>query len=517
MNKHTKQKLKYMNRKRRKRRLLLSGLFCAVFFLLFGIVSISMYSYVRKFPKDVIAQNVYIGFIDVSGKTKEEGETLLLENEKNVGDCIVSFIVGEQKVDLYLKDVTISYKEKERMLEEAISYGKKGNFYSRYWKLKKLKKEGMTIADGFQIDQELLYTFLEQQVKPHSTLAIDASVTKDGENFVITKEKEGKTLDIIETTKECIKHLNEEWNYEGFQITVTEKVDKPKIIAKDLEDIKDLLGSYVTDAGGGARVQNIQVGIEKLNGTVLMSGEELSFLSKTVPFTQENGYVKAGAFEEGQVVDSYGGGICQVSTTLYNAVIYAELEIEERSPHSMQVYYVEPSRDAAIAEDVKDLIFKNPYKTPIYIEGYFTDAGEIVFNIYGKETRKEGYRIEYESEVIDTEDYKVAYQEDDLAALGTMTEKGNASNGMEARLWKVRYQDGTEVSREKFNHSYYMRSDLVVHVGTASPNKEAVGIVITAINSQNKEKVYEGIARAKALGNAGTNSENTDSGEENGE
>ncbi len=80
----------------------------------------------------------------------------------------------------------------------------------------------------------------------------------------------------------------------------------------------------------------------------------------------------AGSYENGQVVDSFGGGICQVSTTLYNAVLYAELEVVERYPHSMLVAYVDPSRDAAIAGDYLDFVFQNNYETPIFIAGEMT-------------------------------------------------------------------------------------------------------------------------------------------------
>ena len=88
-----------------------------------------------------------------------------------------------------------------------------------------------------------------------------------------------------------------------------------------------------------------------------------------VPFNAENGYELAGSYENGTTVETYGGGICQVSTTLYNAVIRAELEITERFAHSMIVSYVEPSMDAAISGEYKDLKFKNSTKYPVYIEG----------------------------------------------------------------------------------------------------------------------------------------------------
>ena len=187
--------------------------------------------------------------------------------------------------------------------------------------------------------------------------------------------------------------LNKEWSYEAIEFEMKQSVEEPKIKRSDLEVIQDELGSFYTDAGSGTRLKNIQRAAELLNGIVLMPGEELSVEKATTPYTIENGYVEGSAYENGQIVQSIGGGLCQVSTTLYNAVLYAVLEIVTRSAHSMQVNYVEPSRDAAIAEGVKDLIFKNSYDYPVLIEGYINSAGQLWFRIYGNETRPENRTV----------------------------------------------------------------------------------------------------------------------------
>ena len=185
------------------------------------------------------------------------------------------------------------------------------------------------------------------------------------------------------------------------------------------------------------------------------AGREPVCLRCNAPYDAEHGYVEAGSYENGQVVDSFGGGICQVSTTLYNAVLYAELQVEKRYPHSMLVNYVKPSRDAAIAEGILDFVFTNNYDTPIYIFGEIDDANQMRFAIYGKDTRPEGRTVEYESETLETEDYGVTYQEDPDAPLGSMQYSGSPHTGVTAQLWKVVYQDGVEESREVINHSQY--------------------------------------------------------------
>src|SRR5699024_10591004 len=260
-------------------------------------------------------------------------------------------------------------------------------------------------------------------------------------------------LDVEASIESLERFIEKNWDHEDLSVDLTLVKEEPKIKAADLATIEDELGSFSTDAGGGDRWQNLSTGVGKLNGTILMPGDSLSVCDATAPYDAEHGYVEAGSYENGQVVDSYGGGICQVSTTLYNAVLYAELQVDKRYPHSMLVNYVKPSRDAAIAEGILDFVFTNNYDTPIYIAGEIDAANQMRFTIYGKDTRPEGRTVEYESETLETEEYSVVYKEDAEAALGSMEYSGSPHTGTTAQLWKVVYQDGVEESREVINQS----------------------------------------------------------------
>ena len=215
------------------------------------------------------------------------------------------------------------------------------------------------------------------------------------------------------------------------------------------------------------------------------------------PYTFDNGYAEAGSYENGKVVQSMGGGICQVSSTLYNACILAELEITQRQAHSMTVAYVDPSMDAAIAGDYKDLKFVNNTETPIYVEGYVS-GGYITFRIYGKETRPENRTIEFISETLSTTAPKKTFVASD-ASLGSKSTVDSGHTGINAQLWKVVYENGKEVSREVFNTSNYRSSDATVSVGTSSSNKTASNLVKDAIASQNEDKINAAIAQAKDI------------------
>lgn len=205
-----------------------------------------------------------------------------------------------------------------------------------------------------------------------------------------------------------------------------------------------------------------------------MPGETLSGYECMHPFTIENGYFTAAAYENGQVVDSVGGGVCQIATTLYDASLAAELEITQRQNHSMIVMYVKPSMDAAIAGTYKDIKITNNYSTPIYIEG--TTAGKtLTFTIYGKETRPANRKVEYISETLSkTDPGEPQRKVDNSLKPGQTKQVQSAHIGYKSRLWKVVTVDGVEKERTILHTDTYNPSKAIVLVGPAAPAQPAV-------------------------------------------
>lgn len=487
-------KQRTIRRRQQRRLLLLCG--AGLILIILAGVYLSLRHYVNQTDPDRICENVYIGTQNVSGMTVKEAKAAVASHMESDGSVVVTLQSDTGSVEISLKDLEISSEDVDKLTQKAVEYGKTGSVFSRYRKLKQLKKEKYVVHETFTLDKDKTQEILSSEAASLVQGAVDASIVKTGASFDITPEKEGEAIDIEATRKKIISVLNKEWNHKDFTVGIETKKEKPKITEKDLSGIQDELGSFWTDAGGGDRWQNLKNGVEKLNGTILMPGETLSVGQTTGPYTAENGYVEAGAYENGQVVSDYGGGICQVSTTLYNAVIYAELEVVERSPHSMTVAYVKPSRDAAIAGDYLDFKFKNTYDTPIYIFGEINSSNQLQFVIYGKETRPSNRKVEYESETVSTEPSGTVYKENSDLDAGTTETTGSPHDGVEARLWKVVYEDGEEVSREVFNTSHYEKSDQVIEVGTASDNAEIVKQLQAAIASQDEAAVSAAVSQA---------------------
>ena len=477
-------------------------LFCFVVVcvaLVFAGSYFALRKYVKKVDEKVICSNIYIGNVDVSGLTAGEAKKLLKNHLEKDKALTVVLKAGDGEEKAVLEEFGLSAQNVDTQIKKAVEYGKKGSIWGRYRKMKNLEKEKLVLKETFSLDEKSVKAVLKERVSSYVKGAVDATIEKDAEGFTITPEKDGKKIHAANTIKKVTEYLNHDWDHKGFSVKVSTQKDKPKITEKDLSEIQDELGSFSTDAGGGDRWTNLKRGVDILNGQVLMPGEEISIYNTTSPYDEEHGYVQAGAYENGQVVPAYGGGICQVSTTLYNAVIYAELEIVKRGPHSMLVAYVDPSRDAAIAGDYLDLIFKNTYDSPVMIFGEIDSSNQLRFAIYGKETRPENRTVEFESETLSTEDYGVEYKENSESSLGNMEYTGSPHVGKEAKLWKVVYEDGKEVSRDVFNTSTYSKSDEIIEVGTACDNEEAARLVRSAIETQDEGKINAAIEKAKSM------------------
>lgn len=230
-------------------------------------------------------------------------------------------------------------------------------------------------------------------------------------------------------------------------------------------------------------------GCNLIAGTTLYPGDEFSTYEAVSPFSKENGYFMAGSYLNGQVVDSLGGGICQVSTTLYNAVLRAELEVTERHNHSMIVTYVDPSADAAIAESAgKDFKFVNNTEHPVYIDGY-VQGKDITFTIYGVETRSSDRKVEYVSEVISVIKPQSDIIYTDVAMpLGKVVSQ-SAHIGYKAELWKVVSEKGVEVSREQVNSSSYKMVPRTATVGLSTNDVNAYNEMLAAVATNNIDHV----------------------------
>ncbi len=438
--------------------------------------------------EDTIPERVFFGSIDGGGMSKEEAVKAIEAYVEQLGGTKVTLTAGENSLETTAGELGLSWSNPE-IVEEAAGLGKTGNLIARYKVMKDLEHEDQVYGIAYELDAAKVQAFLEASQETLNTPAVDASLTREDGEFVITPGSQGVSVNVAESVTLLEKFFSTQWEEQEVTIELTAEVVEPRGTEEELSKVQDELGSYHTNFSSSAdgRVTNLQVGAAKINGAVIYPGEEFSAYAYLSPINAENGYELAGAYENGTTIESYGGGVCQVSTTLYNAAIRAELEITERYPHSMTVSYVEPSEDAAIAGTYKDLKFVNNTEAPIYIEGY-TVGRDIYFTIYGQETRPENRKVTFESEILSNEAPATQFKAVEMP-VGHVKRVQGAHNGISAKLWKIVTVDGVEESREEFNRSTYNPSPAIYEVGTVSANPEAVANINAALATQDEATI----------------------------
>lgn len=442
--------------------------------------------------EEKIVTGIYVENIDLSGLTEAEAQEAIEAYVATFGDAQITLHAPEEgEITASAADLGLKWGNQE-ILEEAVSFGRDGDILQCYKELRDLEYQNKVYKVSFDFDKDKIRSLIEENAAQYDQEAVNATLQKTESGFEITGGQIGRVVDRDGTTDAVYDYLSSEWTGGDCDLDMQVETQEPQGKVEDLEKVKDVLGTFTTSfsTSGGARSANVANGCRLLSGITLYPGDEISTLETITPFSEENGYYMAASYLNGQVVDSLGGGICQVSTTLYNAVLQAELEVTERYNHSMIVTYVDPSADAAIAESSgKDFKFKNNLDYPIYIDGYTTPEKQITFTIYGLETRDSGREVIYESEVLERiePDTEVIYT--DAAQPVGYCSVQSAHIGYKARLWKIVKENGEEVSREQVNSSTYMKAPRSATVGVATEDPGAYNAIMSAVASGSVDQV----------------------------
>ena len=445
--------------------------------------------YAEEKTSPEILEGVFIDSVNVSGMNKKEAVQAVEDHMREVKGYRIQLQIGDNVVSVPAGELGLDWAN-ESVVDKALDFGQKGNIVKQYKARKDLEQEPVRLTLQYGADEASIETVLKEKCVVLDREPENATMTRTEDGFDIVREKQGITLEVDEAQKTIQDYLSSQWRSGLGMVTLPAKITEAAHKASELQTVQDILGSASTDYSSSSanRAANIQRGTELLNGTVVYPGESVSVTELVIPFDEENGYAPAPSYENGEVVDSYGGGICQVSTTLYMSLLRAELEITERHNHSMIVNYVKPSMDAAISEGYKDLKFTNNLETPIYIEGY-TSGGEVGFVVYGQEYRPEGRSVTYESETLETIEPEVeltASQD----SFGTITQTGSPHTGYNACLWKIVSENGKE-TKEQVNSSTYNMTPEKYSVGVRTDSAEAESKLRAAIDANDLNQVYE--------------------------
>lgn len=431
---------------------------------------------------NTFCEGVTISGMEMGGMTKSQGQKRVDEYVEMLNERQVTIAVDKNNVSAKASSLgfVCEPEQTKAVVEKAYELGKSGNIFTRFQKLGEDELDKGSFKLEYQVDEQKLREFLQENCTRFDVKAKNAKLKlKDGK-FMATKSRQGKELQLEESVAVISHELLKEVGEKPLEISAVVSVTEPKYTKKQVEKCKDLLGRYSTSyaTSTSARATNVKTAANYINGTVVYPGETFSVIKTIKDRTEENGYMPASEYSSGKVVEGIGGGVCQVSTTLYNAVINAELEVVERSPHSMVVSYVDVSRDAAISGNYKDFKFKNNTDVPIYIAGV-ADGATLSFRIYGEETRDANRTIKFKSEILERiqpGDPVETVDPSQPASYRVVTQTAHV--GFKAKLWKLVYVDGKRTDKVLLNSSSYAAEPEYITVGKrqdATPKPSATG------------------------------------------
>jgi vancomycin resistance protein YoaR len=439
-------------------------LFVAV---LFALALIPLKSYASRLiykMEHYLPDNLYVDQVGLGGKTLLQAEEIL--NKMEAAQLSKSLAIHYDD-GAYTQSSIFTYEqlgyfaEKEKLLTDLKRLlGHDIHFVKRFIAYQKIEKSGAVYLLNYAIHYDrflkAMAIFEDASLQP----PVDArySITKG--KVSIVKEENGYIFDKDALYKELLA------NRELTSFKLASKAVKPNVTSQQLESqgIKEMISSFTTkfDAGNVPRSSNIRLAAKMIDGTILAPGGVFSFNGVVGERTRERGFQEAGVYMNGRVDTGIGGGICQVSTTLYNAVLFANLEVLERSNHSLTVPYVPLSRDAAVSWGAQDFKFRNNTKYYIYIRSAAT-AYTVTFELY---STKSDAKVELESKTLSKISAPVVYLDDASIELGQqyIMEKGH--DGYQSQLTKKVYQGGSLVSSEVLSKDKYQTSVQVVKRGT---------------------------------------------------
>lgn len=424
------------------------------------------YSYfkVQKWD-ELIYPGVMIEDVDLSGKSM--GEALKIIKEKYSNKILDKEIV----INADGKEYKIGYEQLRarynisNVVKEAFEYGKDLKTFDKKKLIDSEDKHQLSLE--FEYNDSVVSSVIETIKKDINKEAINAKISMPTRgNFLVTDEVLGKKIKEEELKKEILEAVNGDVNVDSIKINAPIEEVEPKVKAESLRNINAKIAGAETQYrnSDSGRATNIELGAKTINGLLMMPGDVFSFNELVGDTTADKGYKDAGIIVNNQLTKGLGGGICQVSTTLYQAVLKTGLYSVQRTNHSLLVGYAEPGQDATISYDYLDYKFKNTFEYPIYIEGYSYN-NELYFNIYSNESLKNrSYKIT--SEITETLKPKVTQVKDPKLYVGESKVVLQDFTGYKVTVYREIYENGKFVEKEVISKDTYPAVDGEVNIGT---------------------------------------------------
>ena len=412
-----------------------------------------------------IVKNTYIDRVYIGGLTKDEAIKELQKTYKNE-NIEVTYI--KEKWNIVDNKFDFHY-DLEDTVKKAYEINRQGSFMEN---IENTIKSNLGRKNNLKVnmtyDTEKLKSELEKIAKEINVQVKDASISIEDSQVIINDGESGLNVNIDESIKKIIRGLEKGNQKEELIVTKVES----HIKKEQLQEVDTLLGSYSTkfNSSIAGRSTNIKIAASRSSDVLLMPGDTFSYNEHTGMRTVANGYKNAPVIVQGVVQEGIGGGVCQVSSTLYNSVLYSGLELVSLKNHSIPSTYVIKGRDATVTDTGIDFVFKNNLKYPIYLKNYVS-GNTVTCQIYG--SSKDKQKIEIETNIDGVSVAPTKKVEDPTMTKGEEKELEAGRNGYTVSTYRL-YMDenGKIIKREKVASSYYPKKQGIIAVGTMEVKPE---------------------------------------------
>lgn len=432
------------------------GLFFFTSFVLIGF---------QKLHTGVVYPGVMVNGVSFGGKTKEEVKNYFAKKNTKIADSQFAFVSADEIATISAKQLEAGYDEKLLAIQ-AFSVGRSGDYLSDLSLILQAYLNGVNLSPFYHYSDQKLEEFLKPFTQKINVAPIDAlftfeegrvsafRVSQDGQEVDVKKIKNGvyfKTIEIVTENKP-----------KNIAINIPIKILKPKISTEKVNDfgIKEAIGTGTSLFQGSipGRIYNITLASTRINGLLVAPNEIFSFNKALGDISAFTGYKQAYIIREGRTVLGDGGGVCQVSTTFFRAILDAGLPVVERHAHAYRVGYYEqdspPGLDATVYSPEIDLKFKNDTSNYILIQSYIDPNMErLTFTFYGT---KDGRQVAINKPVITSQSPppEPLYQDDPTLAKGVVKQVDFSAWGANVYFTREVVKNGKTILNDKFVSNY---------------------------------------------------------------
>lgn len=353
------------------------------------LVALGLGMRLRFLVTDRIAPGVDVAGVQVGGLTEREAAERLRRWAREHLTRDFTLEVAGHNWTGSLRDIGVVVNS-DAMARDAYSIGRRGNSWNRCLEALRISKSAESVSAPYRFDEKKIRSLVDKIRSVSAVPAKDATISFSGGIRRIIPDAIGTTIDADASLRAIESAVREERTSVALSIVL----DHPNVTVSDLQHVDTLLSRYTTryPAWRKDRTHNVKLAASAIDGTLLRPDEVFSYNQEVGPRLKEKGFREALIYVRGKIVPGTGGGVCQVSSTVYNAALLANLEIVERSHHSMPVPYVPMGRDATVAYGLLDLKFRNTTSAPVYLAAR-TAGSRLTVEVYGSAKDKKDVRV----------------------------------------------------------------------------------------------------------------------------